>query len=93
MGTSFALRPMSTTDVAEVIRLDALTFAEYLGQNGVSIPPRTHENVQACLDLNPRGCFVAEADTLIGYIFSRRWGTKVFASSLAPCPLLCYDFS
>jgi GNAT superfamily N-acetyltransferase len=68
---------MTPTDIEVVIQLDMLAFAAHLRQTGYNGPvhPRTHENVLACLNLSQTGCFVAEADKLIGYIFTHIWGT------------------
>jgi GNAT superfamily N-acetyltransferase len=54
-----------------------LAFTEYVRQKGYDGPmhPRKERNVLACLNLNPAGCFVAEEDDPVGYIFSRTWGT------------------
>jgi ribosomal protein S18 acetylase RimI-like enzyme len=72
-----SIRQMTTTDIDVVSQLDALAFAAPSRQQGDHSPvhPRTHHNVLASLNLNPSGCFVAEADKPIGYIFSRIWGT------------------
>jgi ribosomal protein S18 acetylase RimI-like enzyme len=72
-----SIRRMTPTDIEVVIQLDMLAFAAYLRQTGYNGPvhPRTHGNVLACLNLSPTGCFVAEADKLIGYIFTHIWGT------------------
>jgi ribosomal protein S18 acetylase RimI-like enzyme len=72
-----SIRRMTPTDIEVVIQLDMLAFAAHLRQTGYNGPvhPRTHENVLACLNLSQTGCFVAEADKLIGYIFTHIWGT------------------
>jgi ribosomal protein S18 acetylase RimI-like enzyme len=73
-----SIRRMTPLDIEVVSELDALAFAapgQQTGHNG-PVHPRTHDNVLACLNLNPSGCFVAETDKLIGYIFTRVWGTK-----------------
>jgi GNAT superfamily N-acetyltransferase len=68
---------MTPKDIEFVTQLDMLAFAAYRRQIGYNGPvhPRTHGNVLACLNLSPTGCFVAEVDKPIGYIFSRIWGT------------------
>jgi GNAT superfamily N-acetyltransferase len=68
---------MTPTDIEEVSQLDVLAFMAYSRQRGNNCPahPRTHRNILACLNLNPAGCFVAETDRLVGYIFTRIWGT------------------
>ncbi len=73
---TISIRPMLPGDVDAVRELDAQAFTGYLRQRGVqdSRPLRTRENVLAGLAINPEGCFVAEADRPVGYIFSRCWG-------------------
>jgi ribosomal protein S18 acetylase RimI-like enzyme len=72
-----SIRRMTPTDIEVVSQLDVLAFTTYGRQTGYDGPvhPRTHGNVLACLNLNPSGCFVAETDRLVGYIFTRTWGT------------------
>ncbi len=62
-----SIRLMTLNDLAQVAELDALAF---------NTTRRTDKHLQACLDLNPTGCFVATAPNnhLIGYVFSRMWG-------------------
>jgi GNAT superfamily N-acetyltransferase len=68
---------MTPIDIEVVSQLDVLAFTAYSRQTGYAGPihPRTHENILACLNLNPTGCFVAELDRIVGYIFSRILGT------------------
>ena len=72
-----SIRQMTTTDIDVVSQLDVLAFASPSRQTGDHGPvhARTPLNVLACLNLNPSGCFVAETNRPIGYIFSRIWGT------------------
>jgi ribosomal protein S18 acetylase RimI-like enzyme len=72
-----SIRRMTPTDVEGVSQLDVLAFAAYRRQTGQNGPvrPRMHGNIWACLNLNPAGCFVAETDRPVGYIFTRIWGT------------------
>jgi len=72
-----SIRRMTPTDIEVVSQLDVLAFMAYSRQTGYNGPvhPRTHRNALACLNLNPTGCFVAETDKLVGYIFTRIWGT------------------
>ena len=72
-----SIRRMTPTDIEDVSQLDVLAFTPYCRQTGYNGPvhPRTRRNVLACLNLNPTGCFVAETDELVGYIFTRTWGT------------------
>jgi GNAT superfamily N-acetyltransferase len=67
VGTMFSLRPMTLSDLPLVAAIDALAFAAL---------PRTLRHLEACLQLNPQGCFVATLpqDEVVGYGFSRRWG-------------------
>jgi ribosomal protein S18 acetylase RimI-like enzyme len=67
---------MSAADVEIVAQLDVLAFDAYCRQVGLDgqQSPRTCQNILACLNLNPKGCFVAGADEPVGYLFSRVWG-------------------
>jgi GNAT superfamily N-acetyltransferase len=58
---------MTLNDLAQVAEIDGLAF---------NTTQRTAKHLQACLDLNPTGCFVAIApnDRLAGYVFTRMWG-------------------
>ena len=58
---------MTLADLEDVAELDVLAFQTVR---------RTQQHLKACLELNPRGCFVASLsdDSPIGYVFSRRWG-------------------
>ncbi len=67
---------MTPADVDAVSRLDVLAFAAYYRQTGHDGPTlRTRENLLACISLNPSGCFVVEADQVIGYTFTHVWGS------------------
>lgn len=68
---------MASADIDVVARLDVLAFTAYARQTGHDgvISPRTRENLLACINLNPTGCFVAEADQVVGYVFTRILGT------------------
>ncbi|MBN1427511.1 MAG: GNAT family N-acetyltransferase [Anaerolineae bacterium] len=71
----FNIRPMSPDDWEMVSHLDALAFRAYYEKTGREIPVRrTRANIHASLAMNPSGCFVAEDDTVVGYVFSRFWG-------------------
>ena len=61
------VRKMTLNDLEQVAELDALAF---------NATPRTYRHLQACLNLNPTGCFVATTTNgePIGYAFSRIWG-------------------
>jgi ribosomal protein S18 acetylase RimI-like enzyme len=71
----FNIRPMSPDDWEMVSHLDALAFRAHYEKIGREFPVRrTQANIHAGLVMNPSGCFVAEDDTVVGYIFSRFWG-------------------
>ena len=72
-----SIRRMTLEDIEAVSQLDVLAFTAYSRQRGHSgpLPARSYGNVLACLNLNPTGCFVAETDKPVGYIFTRAWGT------------------
>ena len=72
-----SIRRMTAEDIAVVSQVDVLAFTAYSRQKGHSgpLPARSYRNVLACLNLNPTGCFVAETDKPVGYIFTRTWGT------------------
>jgi len=73
---NFSIRSMSEKDLTAVAHLDSLAFSEYNQETQLLDPilPRTYDNLQAALDLNPTGCFIAETNEPVGYIFSRIWG-------------------
>ena len=62
-----SIRRMTLNDLSQVAELDALAF---------NTARRTDRHLQACLDLNPGGCFIATDldNQIIGYVFSRIWG-------------------
>ncbi|MDJ0636298.1 MAG: GNAT family N-acetyltransferase [Xenococcaceae cyanobacterium MO_188.B29] len=62
-----SIRLMTLNDLPQVAELDGLAF---------NTTRRTDRHLQACLDLNPTGCFVATAPNnhLVGYVFTRMWG-------------------
>ena len=62
-----SIRLMTLNDLPQVAELDALAF---------NTTRRTDKHLQACLELNPPGCFVAIApdNHLVGYVFTRIWG-------------------
>lgn len=61
------IRLMTLNDLSQVAEVDALAF---------NTTRRTGRHLQACLDLNPPGCFVATASDnhVVGYVFTRIWG-------------------
>ncbi len=72
-----SVRLMSTGDIDTITKLDVLAFTEYYRQktvSGISVAPRTRQNILACLNLNPTGCFVVTEHETVGFIFTRRWG-------------------
>ncbi len=70
------IRLMRAEDADAVRQVDVRAFSPYARRFGSGPnPPRTRENVLACRALNPAGCFVAEEGALVGYIFSRVWGS------------------
>jgi ribosomal protein S18 acetylase RimI-like enzyme len=71
------IRLMTPADSDAIAQLDVLAFAAHARRAGYEspIPPRTPQNLLACQDLNPAGCFVAKAGELVGFVFARTWGT------------------
>ncbi|MCP4541830.1 MAG: GNAT family N-acetyltransferase [Chloroflexi bacterium] len=72
-----SIRQMTPSDINAVAPLDVLAFTAYarkIGHDG-DIAPRTRQNLLASLSQNPTGCFVAEADQIVGFIFTHVWGT------------------
>lgn len=67
---------MKEDDWEEVARLDTQAFNSYFQRTGreTRIHHRTQANLIASFALHPKGCFVAQEDKLVGYIFSRIWG-------------------
>ncbi|MHB0999581.1 MAG: GNAT family N-acetyltransferase [Armatimonadota bacterium] len=70
------IREMTADDLDLVRHLDAVAFIPYMKKTGKedSFQIRSRESVLACLALNPSGCFVAEDEDIVGYIFSRCCG-------------------
>jgi ribosomal protein S18 acetylase RimI-like enzyme len=69
------IRLMQGTDAEQVRELDQQAFGKYLS---ATTPRRSSAHIQACIAMNPQGCFVAEADHPtgpVGYLFSRVWGS------------------
>ena len=62
-----SIRLMTLNDLPQVAELDGLAF---------NTTRRSNKHLQACLDLNPTGCFVATTpdNHLVGYVFTRIWG-------------------
>jgi ribosomal protein S18 acetylase RimI-like enzyme len=70
------IRNMNIDDWEEVSQIDTRAFNAYLQLTGhePNIHHRSQANLTASLALHPDGCFVAETDKMVGYIFSRAWG-------------------
>lgn len=72
------IRLMSSSDCGTIVELEKLVFTEYYRRTGRNnfLSSRTTQNILACLDLNPQGCFIAinEKPEPVGFIFSRFWG-------------------
>ena len=75
-GASFtpSIQLMSADQSEAIAKLGVLAFTEYGEPRGWNPSPRTQQNILACLNLNPTGCFVTTVEELVGFIFSRRWG-------------------
>ncbi len=72
---------MEKTDTDEVRELDQLVFS-FEGD-----VKRSKDNVLACWQLNPNGCFVAEHEgRIVGYAFSRIWGTVAWIGTFGVHP-------
>ena len=67
------IREMTADDVDAVRHLDVAAFTPYMRQTGRgdSSAIKSREMVLACIASSPSGCFVAEDDGIVGYIFSR----------------------
>ena len=70
------IRQMQPEDADHVRQLEVLSFSPYYQQTGQAraTPIRSQTNVLASLALNPTGCFIAEDDSLLGFVFTRKWG-------------------
>jgi ribosomal protein S18 acetylase RimI-like enzyme len=84
------IRPMEQADLDAVRSVDAAAFGawqEQLTGRRQELPPRTRANVQALLDKDPHGCFVAQQDgQVVGFIFSRTWGSVAWFGTFAVLP-------
>ena len=62
------IRPMESTELEEVRMLDARIISE----DGPLC--RKQSNIIGCFARNQSGCFVAEKEGIVGYVFTRVWG-------------------
>jgi ribosomal protein S18 acetylase RimI-like enzyme len=90
-GTSPAkIRPMTPDDVDAVREVEAIAFGpawERHHRSPAIRPQRTRLNVLTRLEMDPEGCFVAEAGSrLVAYIFSRTWGGVGWFGSFGVLP-------
>ncbi|MEK6778963.1 MAG: GNAT family N-acetyltransferase, partial [Candidatus Deferrimicrobiota bacterium] len=80
------LRQMLSADADEVRRVDLLAWQDILPAK-LRLTPRTRENILACRAVFPAGCLVAETrGRMIGFIFSRRWGTLGWVGTFGVLP-------
>lgn len=70
------IRQMQPKDADHVRQLEVLSFSPYFRQTGREreILIRSQNNILASIAVNPSGCFVAENDSLVGFVFTRKWG-------------------
>jgi ribosomal protein S18 acetylase RimI-like enzyme len=84
------IRRMREQDADTVRQVDAAAFGAWLKQvQGGTAPTyrRTRTNVLACRGKDPAGCFVAEeGDQVVGFIFSRTWGSVGWFGTFAVLP-------
>jgi len=84
------IRQMVEEDADAVRDVDALAFWTWGKQlRGEAAPMyrRTRNNVLACREKDPDGCFVAEEDgQVVGFIFSRTWGGVGWFGTFAVLP-------
>jgi len=84
------VRLMRQEDFDAIREIDAMAFGTWQQQvTGASaaLPPRTHTNVLVCWEKDPEGAFVAEEDgRVIGFIFSRTWGSIGWFGTFAVLP-------
>jgi len=79
---------MKAGDWEEVSLIDTLAFNSYLQKTGREKRNhhRSQANLVASLAVHPKGCFVAEKDKLVGYIFSRIWGRLGWIGTFGVAP-------
>ena len=84
------IRPMLETDADAVRWVSAAGFSAWwkrMTGEMVELPRRTRDNVLACWEKDPEGCFVAEDDGgVVGIIFSRTWGRVGWFGTFAVLP-------
>lgn len=86
------IRPMVVEDVDAVRRVEAAAFGarqKDAGNRREKLQLRTRSNVLASRERDPDGCFVAEqSGRLVGFIFSRTWGSVGWFGTFAVLPEL-----
>jgi ribosomal protein S18 acetylase RimI-like enzyme len=84
------VRLMQKDDLDRVREIDAISFGAWwkaLRGTDEDIPQRTYTNVLTCWEKGPAGSFVAEEDgNLVGFIFSRTWGSVGWFGTFAVLP-------
>ena len=81
---------MAENDAEIVSSIDALAFGAWYKQlkgEKAKLPQRKHLHILALLGKEPEGCFIAEEeDRVVGFIFSRTWGTTGWFGTFAVLP-------
>jgi ribosomal protein S18 acetylase RimI-like enzyme len=84
------IRQMNAQDVDVVRQIDAQAFGAWwrgLQGEAAQLPERSRANVLSLLQKDPNGCFVAEeGHRLVGFIFSRTWGSVAWFGPFAVLP-------
>jgi ribosomal protein S18 acetylase RimI-like enzyme len=84
------VRIMRPDDADAVREVDAIAFyawAKGLHGESTELQQRTRDNVLACLEKDPEGCFVAEEQgRVVGFILSRTWGGVGWPGTFAVLP-------
>jgi ribosomal protein S18 acetylase RimI-like enzyme len=85
-----SIRLMRKEDADAVRQVDSTAFGAWVRQvSGESAPTyqRTRGNVLACRERDPEGCFVVEEGSqVVGFIFSRTWGSVGWFGTFAVLP-------
>ncbi len=86
-----SIRPMTDGDASSVAQVDAVTFADWAARStgkAEAIQTRRIDDILANWAKDPQGCFVAasEAGQVVGFIFSRTWGTTGWFGTFAVLP-------
>ena len=90
MDENMTIRLMAENDAEIVSNIDALAFGAWYRQlkgETAKLPQRKRLHILALLGKEPEGCFIVEEkDCVVGFIFSRTWGSVGWFGTFAVLP-------